>query len=159
VDTVRTSISFAWPILALVAATACSARPAPDFGGRWQALNSYDQAARAVPLRRARRFQSLPTDGTLRNLLSRWAHESGRQLHYRLPDDYTLHAPVARIDSERIEEALRQLADAYAAQRVRIVASATGIVVGGEVPLRAPMATGVADVPGSVDTAIGIADR
>jgi type IV pilus biogenesis protein CpaD/CtpE len=117
----------------------CATRPAPDFRGRWKAVNRYAETAQEIPLQQAYSFRASPMDGTLRNMLSRWAKDSKMTLSYLHPSDFTLYAPVARIDTYDLQQAAAQLTTAYAAQRVRVTHSGNQIIVS------------LADVPASDD--------
>jgi hypothetical protein len=79
--------------------SACGTPPASDFGGDWTPVNRFPDATSSIPLRPNHAFRATPIDGTLKNLLERWASESGRALSYRLESDFTLHSPVAGIDA------------------------------------------------------------
>jgi hypothetical protein len=68
-------------------------------------------------------------DGTLKNMLERWADDSNMVLTYRHPMDYTLYAAVADIRTPSLQEALSQLNAAYSAQQVSIGVSSNEIVV------------------------------
>lgn len=86
-------------------------------------------------------------DGTLKNLLQRWANDSGRTLTYRHGEDFTLHTPVARIRTTDLNRAAAELSAAYAGQGVWIevepgsivVLDAKGAGAGGKDPERAEM--------------------
>lgn len=110
-------------------ATGCASRPAPDFGGRWKAVNHYAAAAEEIPLYQAYVFYPSPMDGTLKSMLTRWAKDSKMTLSYLHPSDFTLHEPVARIRTSSLQEAAAQLTAAYAEQRVTILIDNSQIVV------------------------------
>lgn len=107
----------------------CAMRGAPDFTGRWQAVNRYAEQTEAIPLRQVHVFRSSPMDGTLRNLLARWARDAGIELDYRHPSDFTLHAPVAQVHAQELSQAAAQVASIYAAQRVAVTIGNGRIVV------------------------------
>lgn len=122
-------ISF-WALIPLIATlSGCASRPAPDFGGRWKAVNHYAAAAEEIPLYQAYVFYPSPMDGTLKSMLARWAKDSKMALSYRHPSDFTLHAPVARIRTSSLQEAASQLTAAYAQQRVLVIVDRNQIVV------------------------------
>ena len=119
-----------WILIPLVALLAgCATRPAPDFGGRWKAVNRYAEAAEEIPLYQSYSFHASPMDGTLKNMLTRWAKDSKMTLSYLHPSDYTLYGPVAQIDTNDLQQAVSQLSAAYAAQQVSVTASNNQIVV------------------------------
>lgn len=68
-------------------------------------------------------------DGTLKNMLTRWAEDSKMTLSYLHSSDFTLHAPVARIRTSSLQEAASQLTAAYAEQRIVIIVDNNQIVV------------------------------
>ena len=102
--------------LAMAAGTGCASREARDFGGRWAPANQYAAATEAIPLVGAPVYQASPMDGTLRNLLMRWARDSGSELDYRHPADFTLHQPVRDVRAQSLPDALAQLARAFDGQ-------------------------------------------
>jgi hypothetical protein len=112
-----------------VVLSACATRPAPDFGGRWKNVNRFSEETQAIPLQEAYLFYASPMDGTLKNMLERWADDSNMVLTYRHPMDYTLYAAVADIRTPSLQEALSQLNAAYSAQQVSIGVSGNEIVV------------------------------
>ena len=107
----------------------CATRPAPDFGGRWKAVNRFSVAAEEIPLHQTYVFYPSPMDGTLKNMLTRWAKDSKVTLSYLHPSDFTLHAPVAQLRTSDLQVAVSQLTAAYAGQRISITASNSQIVV------------------------------
>jgi hypothetical protein len=116
-------------IFMVVALSGCATRPAPDFGGRWKAVNRYAASAEAIPLYRSYVFHSSPMDGTLKNMLTRWAADSKMTLSYLHPSDFTLYGPVAQIQTNDLQTAVSQLTAAYAGQQVSVTASDNQIVV------------------------------
>jgi type IV pilus biogenesis protein CpaD/CtpE len=98
---------------------ACATR-APDFGGRWREANAYAETTQEIPLQQAYVYAPSPMDGTLRNMLQRWAHDAGLRLQYEHHSDYTLHAAVARIRTPDLQQATALLNQAYAAQRISV---------------------------------------
>jgi hypothetical protein len=124
---VRTSSLALIPLIAML--SGCAMRTAPDFGGGWKAVNHYAAATEEIPLQQAYVFYPSPMDGTLRNMLVRWAKDSKMTLSYLHPSDYTLHAPVARIRTSSLQEAASQLTAAYAAQRLSVLVDNNQIVV------------------------------
>ena len=116
-------------ILLVVALSGCATRPAPDFGGRWKTVNHYATSAEAIPLYRSYVFHSSPMDGTLKNMLTRWAADSKMTLSYLHPSDFTLYGPVAQIQTNDLQTAVSQLTAAYAGQQVSVTASDNQIVV------------------------------
>lgn len=105
----------------LLASTGCATRPAPDFRGRWQPVNRYSEATQGIPLHQAYLFHPAPMDRTLKTMLERWTRDSKMALDYGHPSDFTLHAPVARIQTADLHDALGQLNAIYAPQQVSIV--------------------------------------
>src|SRR5690554_2236531 len=121
---------------ALLLVSACAGRGARDFAGYWIPLNVYVEHTEAIPLHGAYVFQASPMDRTLRTLLARWARDSGAELDYRHPSDFTLHEPVGAVRAYSIAEALAQLDSSFGSHGVvmrmegrRLVVAAGG---GGE---------------------------
>ena len=121
---------------AALATSACAGREAREFSGRWAPVNTYAESTEAIPLRGAYVFQASPMDRTLRTLLARWARDSGAELDYRHPSDFTLHEPVGAVRAYSIAEALAQLDSSFGSHGVvmrmegrRLVVAAGG---GGE---------------------------
>ncbi|MGH8026102.1 MAG: hypothetical protein ACREO0_05165, partial [Pseudoxanthomonas sp.] len=95
-------------IFLVVALSGCATRPAPDFGGRWKAVNRYAETAQEIPLYQSYSFHASPMDGTLKNMLTRWAKDSKMTLSYLHPSDFTLYGPVAQIDTNDLQQAVSQ---------------------------------------------------
>lgn len=114
--------------LAIVQA-GCATRPAPDFKGRWKSVNRYAETTEAIPLHQSYVFQPAPMDGTLKNMLTRWALDSNMSLSYLHSSDFTLHAPVEQVSTYSLEQAASLLTSIYAQQRVEIVVDGAQIIV------------------------------
>lgn len=109
--------------------SSCATPDAPDFRGRWRPVNKYADMPQAIPLQPAYLFQASPMDGTLKNLLARWAKDVRLSLSYLHPNDYTLHGPVAQIRTDDIHQAVGALSAAYATQGITIAVEPGQIVV------------------------------
>lgn len=96
----------------------CGTPPAKDFGGHWTSINRFQSSTTEIPLHPAYAFYASPMDETLRTMLQRWAADTGMELTYRLPADFTLFQPVTQIHTSSVQQAARELSDAYAAQGV-----------------------------------------
>jgi hypothetical protein len=124
---------FARCFLVLLASTAllaaCTTPEAPGVRGRWKPVNGFAEAPQAIPLQESYLYQAHPADATLKNMLGRWARDRKMSLSYLHPNDYTLHEPVARIQTSDVHAAVRALSDAYAGQGVRIAVQDNQIVV------------------------------
>ncbi|MDH5834563.1 hypothetical protein [Luteimonas kalidii] len=103
-----------------IALAGCATPDARDFRGRWTPLNQFADTPRAIPLRQGYVYQATPVDGTLKHMLDRWARDSKLELAYQHPNDYTLHAQVARIRAHDIRTAAAELTSAYAGEGVRV---------------------------------------
>lgn len=114
---------------AIAAASGCATRPAPEFSGRWQPVNRYAAATEEIPLHQSYVFYPAPIDGTLKGMLTRWASDSKMTLTYLHLSDFTLHAPVTRIRTGNLQDAVLQLTAAYADRGVSITAGPNQIVV------------------------------
>ncbi|WP_223250234.1 hypothetical protein [Marilutibacter maris] len=118
--------------IALLAVLAgCGTPDAPGVRGRWKPVNGFAEAPEAIPLQPTYLFQASPADGTLKNMLSRWARDRKVSLSYLHENDYTLYEPVADIHTTDLQAALGALSDAYAAQGVVIALENNQIVVRG----------------------------
>lgn len=115
--------------LAAMFLTACGTPPAKDFGGSWHPVNRYRSTPTEIPLHRQYVFFAAPIDGTLKAMLTRWATDTNRTLHYELSYDVTLYAPVASIRTTDLETAASRLSSIYAAQGVKVVSQPGEIVV------------------------------
>lgn len=120
---------FAVLIALAILQAGCATRPAPDFKGRWKSVNRYAETTEAIPLHQSYVFQPAPMDGTLKNMLTRWAKDSKMSLSYLHSSDFTLHAPVEQVNTYSLEQATSQLTSIYAGQRVSIVVEGKQIIV------------------------------
>lgn len=116
-------------ILVMAALSACAARPAPEYGGRWKAVNRYAEEPQEIPLYQSYVFYPSPLDRTLKTMLTRWARDSKMTLSYLHSSDFTLHNEVARIQTNDLGEAVSQLSSAYADEGVQVTAEGNQIVV------------------------------
>lgn len=121
--------SIFWALMLPAALAACGTTPAPDYGGRWRAVNRFSETTEAIPLHQSYVFQASPMDGTLKKMLERWAKDSNMTLSYLHPSDFTLHAPVASIRTGSVQDAVSQLSAVYADQQLSVAAEGTQIVV------------------------------
>lgn len=103
----------------LTALQGCASRPR-DYWGTWRPINRYQLAPTPIPLNDQYAYYATPMDGTLRNMLRRWAKDSGMQFSYQLPSDYTLTQPVSAIRTTDIRQALADLSSIYAAVGIRL---------------------------------------
>lgn len=128
----KCSFYFCSTLFVLIAVlTGCATRPAPDISGRWKAVNRYAEAPQEIPLYQSYVFYPSPMDGTLKNMLTRWARDSGMSLSYQHLSDFTLHAPVAQVRTGSVQDAAALLTSIYAPQRVSVT------VVGNQILVRA----------------------
>ncbi|MEJ7745459.1 MAG: hypothetical protein WKF61_01645 [Luteimonas sp.] len=132
-------------VASVVLMTGCATSPAPDFKGGWQAVNRYAADTQEIPLHEPYQFHPVPMDGTLKTMLTRWARDSRMSVSYLHPSDFTLHAPIARIRTGDLQDAVTQLNAAYAGLGVVVTAQQNQIVVrplAHMPPENAPPATG-----------------
>jgi hypothetical protein len=118
-----------WALVLPAMLAACGTTPAPDYGGRWRAVNRFSETTEAIPLHKSYVFQAAPMDGTLKKMLERWAKDSNMTLSYLHPSDFTLHAPVASVHTSNVNDAMSQLNAIYSAQQVSVAAEGNQIVV------------------------------
>ncbi|RXR08521.1 hypothetical protein [Pseudoxanthomonas composti] len=116
-------------MLALV--VGCATKPAPDFGGRWKPVNHFSESSMEIPLYSSYVFQALPSDGTLKHMLERWASDNQMRLDYSATSDYTLYGPVAKISTTDLTQAVEVLNQAYAERGVAIRGDGRELVVTG----------------------------
>ena len=126
----------------LIGATAgCATRPAPEYGGRWKAVNHYAETPQELPLYQSYQFYPSPMDGTLKTMLERWARDSKMTLSYMHGSDFTLHAGVSQIRTNDLSDAASQLSTAYAPQGVSVTTEGNQIVVRSAAPASAALTT------------------
>jgi hypothetical protein len=113
----------------VLALAGCATPPAKDFGGRWRPLNQFQSAPERIQLQRPYVFYASPLDGTLKNMLTRWAQDTGMRLVYKLPYDYTLYTPVSDIRGQSISDAVAKLSSIYSAEHVAITTVGQEIIV------------------------------
>jgi hypothetical protein len=131
--------------LGILVLAGCGASPARDFGGGWHPVNQFHSAPERIQLKQPYVFYASPLDGTLKNMLARWAMDAGLRLVYKLPYDYTLYKPVSAVRSQNVSDAVAQLSPIYSDEHVVITA------VGGEIIVEAaspsPSAASTANMP------------
>lgn len=128
-NAVARTAAIAWISVLLLATQAGCATRAPDFNGRWQPVNHYAATTQVIALHRSYVYQAAPMDGTLKTMLTRWARDSGLQLAYLHPSDFTLHAPVGQINTYYLQQAAEQLSSIYAGQDVLVTVDGDRVTV------------------------------
>lgn len=143
--------------------TGCGTPPAKDFRGHWQPVNRFQSTTTEIPLNRPYTYYASPMDETLKNMVTRWATDTGMTLVYRLPSDYTLFAPVAKVRTADIHEAASELSSIYASEGVAVTVEGEKLRVGSPKalgsdinPASAPQQPAAARVHGSSATAPGV---
>ncbi|MFC6838707.1 hypothetical protein [Xanthomonas theicola] len=109
--------------------SACATKPAPDFRGRWKPVNRFSESTMEIPLYSSYVYQAVPMDGTLKTMLERWAKDSNMELAYSIQSDYTLYAPVAKLNTTSIQQAVAELSLVYAQEGVTVSAAGNRILV------------------------------
>lgn len=112
-------------IAALVILQACATKPpvATDFGDNWKPLNVLPEVPAEQPLKEEvalHRFQSLPTDTSLRDMLERWAKENGGTLDWQYPGDLSMVAALEQAGDNNLQRALNVVRRSYREQRLRV---------------------------------------
>ena len=130
-------------LLATLVLTGCGTTPAKDFGGSWKQVNRFQDAPTEIPLAKGYTFYASPMDETLKTMLTRWSHDTGMQLSYQLPSDYTLYKRVGELHTTDLQSATAELSSIYAAQNVSVSADERQILV------QAAAASAPADAPSS----------
>jgi len=109
-------------LLATLALTGCGTPAAKDFGGSWKPVNRFQDAPSEIPLTKSYTYYASPMDGTLKSMLTRWAKDSGVQLNYELPSDFTLYKAVSQVQTTDVQDAVTRLNTIYASQDVFVSA-------------------------------------
>lgn len=115
--------------LSAAALSACTGVRAPDFPQTWQPVNRFPEQTTEISLVRAAPYRAVKPDGTLKNLLARWAKEAGLTLVYAHTSDFTLVRDVENINTPFLDKALQQLNTVYEAQKLSIRLNNGQIVV------------------------------
>jgi hypothetical protein len=106
---------------------ACVAPPvATDIADNWKPVNSLGVEPQEIPLKEEvalHKYQMLPTDSSLRNMLERWAKESDGSLDWQYPADLTLVSGLSAIKDNNLQRALGVVRRTYAAQKLRVQVS------------------------------------
>lgn len=119
-------------VLVLGLLHACAAPKAIDIADNWKPVNTLASVPQEIPLKEETeliKFQMLPTDATLRNMLERWAKEYGGALDWQYPSDLTLVSGLESIKDNNLQRALNTVRRNYAAQKLRIQVSANKAVL------------------------------
>ena len=86
----------------------------------WAPVHQYPEAPGAIDLTPVVKYRVTPLDGSLKNLLARWAFLAGKRLQYEPGTDWQVHRDAARVESASLDDALKQLATAYSIQGVEL---------------------------------------
>lgn len=116
-------------LVVVLVLSGCGTPSAKNFGGPWRAVNRYQSSPTAIPLSQPYVFFATPMDGTLKNMLARWAKDTRMSLSYQLSCDYTLYTPVSGIHTSRLRVAAAQLNTIYAPEDLHISIGDRQIVV------------------------------
>ncbi len=120
-----TQVSFSLALVALL--QGCVAPPvAIDMADNWKPVNSLPTEPQEIPLKEEvalRKYQMLPTDSSLRNMLERWAKENDGSLDWQYPADLTLVSGLTAIKDNNLQRALGVVRRTYAAQKLRVQVS------------------------------------
>ena len=111
--------------------TGCGITPPVNFPqGNWRPMNDFPNDISEIPLTRQKIYQPLRIDVTLKGMLQRWARQANLSLSYQHDSDFTLSRDVARIQQPNIEQAIRELNEAYRHKGVDIRLVGNRILVG-----------------------------
>lgn len=116
---------------------ACAVPKAVDIADNWKPINTLGSKPQEIPLKEEAellKFQMLPTDATLRNMLERWSKEYGGTLDWQYPSDLTLVSGLESIKDNNLQRALNSVRRNYAAQKLRIQVSASKAVLVTKMP-------------------------
>jgi hypothetical protein len=119
-------------VFALGLLQACAVPKAVDIADNWRPINTLSATPQEIPLKEEAellRFQMLPTDATLRNMLERWAKEYGGTLDWQYPSDLTLVSGLESVKDNNLQRALNTVRRSYAAQKLRVQVSASKAVL------------------------------
>ncbi len=114
---------------AIALLSACATSSAPNFRGGWKPVNRLSASTMEIPLYTSYVYQAVPMDGTLKTMLERWSKDSNMELSYGIQSDYTLYAPVAKINTASIQQAVAELSVIYAPEGVTVSAAGNRILV------------------------------
>ncbi|WP_425512915.1 hypothetical protein [Xanthomonas albilineans] len=114
---------------AITLLNACATSSAPDFRGSWKPVNRFSASTMEIPLYSSYVYQAVPVDGTLKTMLERWSKDSNMELSYGIQSDYTLYAPVAKINTVSIQQAVAELSVIYELEGVTVSAAGNRILV------------------------------
>ncbi|PKO32511.1 MAG: hypothetical protein CVU36_02420 [Betaproteobacteria bacterium HGW-Betaproteobacteria-9] len=123
--------------LVVLLVQACAAPKAIDIADNWKPVNTLAAVPQEIPLKEEAeliKFQMLPTDATLRNMLERWAKEYGGALDWQYPSDLTLVSGLESVKDNNLQRALNTVRRSYAAQKLRIQVSASKAVLVTKMP-------------------------
>ena len=115
--------------IALASALTGCTTSAPNYGGHWAPVNAYVKDIQEIPLVSPYRYYVLPIDKTLKNLLTRWAMDTGTRLSYQHTSDFSLNQHAGDIRAENLAVALAALQAIYRAQGIRIEQAANNSIV------------------------------
>ena len=124
-------------VLMLGLLQACAVPKAVDIAENWKPINTLGSKPQEIPLKEEAellKFQMLPTDATLRNMLERWSKEYGGTLDWHYPSDLTLVSGLESIKDNNLQRALNSVRRNYAAQKLRIQVSASKAVLVTKMP-------------------------
>lgn len=124
-------------LLCVALLQACAVPKAVDIADNWKPINTLGSKPQEIPLKEEAellKFQMLPTDATLRNMLERWSKEYGGTLDWQYPSDLTLVSGLEAIKDNNLQRALNSVRRNYAAQKLRIQVSASKAVLVTKMP-------------------------
>jgi hypothetical protein len=107
---------------------ACAAPTAPDFSGKWTAINQFDTEIKVIPKTRPYAYEAIKLDTSLSTMLERWAVDSKVGYIHTCDSDYSLPVSINSLKSATLKEAIKAVNSVYAKQGVAVVFNADGLL-------------------------------
>jgi hypothetical protein len=107
---------------------ACSAPTAPNFSGKWVAINQFDSDIKVIPKTRPYAYEAIKLDTSLSTMLERWAADSKVGYKNICDSDYSLPKSITSLKTSTLNDALKAVNDVYAKQDVTVSFTTEGLL-------------------------------
>jgi hypothetical protein len=124
----KLSIFFVFLTSSFLSGCATTNKEQTDFGENWAAINTYTDKIEVLPRFRTYILNATQLDGTLINLISRWAMDLDLKMQLNCKNDFSLPKNIITINEDDVTIALAKINTVYKEQFVNVQLS-SGVII------------------------------
>jgi len=99
----------------------CSVNPkASDFGGEWVPINQFSDDIKVIPLEAPYKYSGLRIDTSLRQMLERWARDTGLSFQMKCVNDYSIPHKILSMNASNLKAALDEVNEIYLREGLKV---------------------------------------